>query len=136
MYRMAANPTYKPNECKREEFRRYLEKTGVMDALTKVLVLLYEETDKPDDALLFIQNTLAKQTGNETLDELKAQIAELQEKITMLEEEKEKGHVDENAEANAGEAVDGEAPASSPSAAAAASQMAAAEPAAEPAPAE
>ncbi|XP_017771452.1 PREDICTED: C-Myc-binding protein homolog [Nicrophorus vespilloides] len=131
---MAANPTYKPNECKREEFRRYLEKTGVMDALTKVLVLLYEETDKPDDALLFIQNTLAKQTGNETLDELKAQIAELQEKITMLEEEKEKGHVDENADA--GEAVDGEAPASSPSAAAAASQMAAAEPAAEPAPAE
>ena len=29
---------------KKEEFRRYLEKTGVMDALTKVLVGLYEGT--------------------------------------------------------------------------------------------
>jgi len=82
-----ANPTYKPNEGKREEFRRYLEKTGVMDALTKVLVLLYEEADKPDDALMFILNTLAKQTGNQTIDEFKSQVAELQEKIALLEEE-------------------------------------------------
>jgi hypothetical protein len=31
---------------KKDEFRRYLEKTGVMDALTKVLVGLYEEPDR------------------------------------------------------------------------------------------
>jgi len=36
---------------KREEFRRYLEKCGVMDALTRILVSLYEETEKPADAL-------------------------------------------------------------------------------------
>lgn len=40
-----------PSESKREEFRKYLEKTGVMDALTKVLVSLYEEPDKPEDAI-------------------------------------------------------------------------------------
>lgn len=40
-----------PSEGKREEFRKYLEKTGVMDALTKVLVSLYEEPEKPEDAL-------------------------------------------------------------------------------------
>jgi hypothetical protein len=39
------------NEAKREEFRKYLEKNGVLDALTKVLVGLYEEPDKPNDAL-------------------------------------------------------------------------------------
>ncbi len=39
------------SESKREEFRRYLEGTGVLDALTKVLVGLYEEPDKPSDAL-------------------------------------------------------------------------------------
>ena len=39
-------------ETKRDEFRRYLEKAGVMDTLTKVLVGLYEQPDKPNDALL------------------------------------------------------------------------------------
>ncbi|CAG7830615.1 unnamed protein product, partial [Allacma fusca] len=38
-------------ESKREEFRRYLEKAGVMDALTKVLVGLYEEPEKPANAI-------------------------------------------------------------------------------------
>lgn len=40
-----------PAEGKRDEFRKYLERTGVMDALTKVLVALYEEAEKPENAL-------------------------------------------------------------------------------------
>jgi hypothetical protein len=31
-----------------------LEKTGVMDALLKVLLMLYEEPEKPSDALDYI----------------------------------------------------------------------------------
>jgi hypothetical protein len=42
---------FQPIDSKREEFRKYLERAGVMDALTKVLVSLYEEAEKPDDAL-------------------------------------------------------------------------------------
>lgn len=42
---------FQPIDSKREEFRKYLERAGVMDALTKVLVMLYEEVDKPQDAL-------------------------------------------------------------------------------------
>lgn len=124
---MASNPTFKvcvsctykmtqyslyvfqPSEGKREEFRRYLEKTGVMDALTKVLVSLYEEPEKPNDALQYplydlvskkvilivvslvylsyIQNKLALQAGDETIDSLKTQLAEAQEKIETLEKE-------------------------------------------------
>ena len=40
---------------KKEEFRRYLEKSGVLDALTKVLVGLYEEPDRPENALNYIK---------------------------------------------------------------------------------
>lgn len=40
-----------PIDSKREEFRKYLEKAGAMDALTKVLVMLYDEPEKPADAL-------------------------------------------------------------------------------------
>lgn len=42
---------FQPPNSKSEEFRKYLERAGVMDALTKVLVSLYEEPEKPDDAL-------------------------------------------------------------------------------------
>ncbi len=52
-----------PQASEKEEFRNYLEKSGVIDALTKgsntrqeiliiiVLVGLYEEPEKPSDAL-------------------------------------------------------------------------------------
>lgn len=42
---------FQPIDSKREEFRKYLEKSGAMDALTKVLVMLYDEPEKPADAL-------------------------------------------------------------------------------------
>jgi hypothetical protein len=51
---------YKPADSKREEFRKYLEKSGVLDALTKTLVTLYEESDKPNDALDFLKKNLGK----------------------------------------------------------------------------
>ena len=48
-------------ETKREEFRKYLESNGILDALTKVLVGLYEEPEKPMDPLEypFYQHTHA-----------------------------------------------------------------------------
>lgn len=42
---------FQPIDTKREEFRKYLERCGIMDALTKALVCLYEESDKPEDPL-------------------------------------------------------------------------------------
>ena len=38
-------------EAKKDEFRNYLERTGVVDELTKVLVNLYENNDRPQHAL-------------------------------------------------------------------------------------
>merc|ERR1719160_1986482 len=79
-------------DTKKEEFRRYLERSGVIDALTKVLVGLYEEPEKPANALDFIKMTLGAPTGvdvdqlkaeNETL---RAEAARLREKVGALEE--------------------------------------------------
>ncbi len=56
---MVTNVSPLQSESKREEFRRYLEGTGVLDALTKVLVGLYEEPDKPSDALEYPLCTLS-----------------------------------------------------------------------------
>ena len=52
--------SYKPADSKKEEFRKYLEKAGVLDALTKSLVCLYEEPEKPNNALDFLKKNLSK----------------------------------------------------------------------------
>ena len=43
-------------EQKKEEFRKDLEKAGVIDQLTKVLVGLYEEPEKPGNVIEFIKS--------------------------------------------------------------------------------
>lgn len=77
-----------------------------MDALTKVLVNLYEESEKPEDALAqvfpfytnnvliltycfnrYLRNKLATQSGCETLETVKAQLEEANAKIAALENE-------------------------------------------------
>jgi hypothetical protein len=42
-------------DSKKEEYRKYLERTGVLDALTKVLVGLYEEPERPNNAIDYIK---------------------------------------------------------------------------------
>ncbi|XP_012339494.1 c-Myc-binding protein isoform X1 [Apis florea] len=82
-----------PPDSKREEFRKYLERAGVMDALTKVLVSLYEEPEKPDDALEYIRLNLGGitevdvevQTLKKELEEAKAKINELKTKLVKYE---------------------------------------------------
>ncbi|KAL6432296.1 c-Myc-binding protein [Cataglyphis hispanica] len=82
--------------AKREEFRVYLERCGVMDALTKILVSLYEETEKPPDALEYIRKNLGGIVDNSSeidnlkkeLEESKATIAELKSKLMKYEQSK------------------------------------------------
>jgi hypothetical protein len=42
---------------------RYLEKSGVIDALTKVLVGLYEEPERPPNAVDYIKRYMGAPTG-------------------------------------------------------------------------
>jgi len=67
----------------KEEFRNYLEKSGVIDALTKVLVGLYEEHEKPADALDWIKKHLGSVIGID-IDALKKENEELKRANTEL----------------------------------------------------
>ncbi|KAJ0982384.1 hypothetical protein J5N97_010639 [Dioscorea zingiberensis] len=70
-------------EAKKEAFRKYLESSGVLDALTKVLVALYEESDKPSSALEFIQQKLGGPSISE-YEKLHAEKSDLQLKYDEL----------------------------------------------------
>lgn len=80
--------SYKAADSKREEFRKYLEKAGVLDALTKVLVGLYEEPEKPNNALDFLKQHLGA-SGPETADveALKLEVTDLRQRVEQLSEE-------------------------------------------------
>lgn len=66
---------------KKEEFRRYLEKNGVIDALTKVLVGLYEEPDRVHiNALDYVKKYLGAPAGVD-LDGLKRENEALKKQI-------------------------------------------------------
>merc|ERR1719411_941153 len=78
-------------DARREEFRKYLEKEGILESLTKVLVALYEEPDKPLDALSFVRNNFASsemQTMRAQVDNLTKENEQLKTKITTLETDK------------------------------------------------
>ncbi|XP_060183366.1 uncharacterized protein LOC132613372 [Lycium barbarum] len=64
-------------EAKKEGFREYLEVSGVLDALTKVLVALYEQNDKPSSALEFVQQKLGGPTVSE-YEKVQAELSDLQ----------------------------------------------------------
>ncbi|CAO2833243.1 unnamed protein product [Amaranthus hypochondriacus] len=70
-------------EAKKEAFRKYLESSGVVDALTKVLVALYEQNNKPSSALEFVQQKLGGPSVAE-YEKLQAEMSELQKKYSEL----------------------------------------------------
>ena len=71
-------------EQKKEEFRKYLERTGVIDNLTKVLVGLYEEPEKPGNAIEFIKKCLGAPSDTD-VEALSAENEDLRRQKTDLE---------------------------------------------------
>ena len=57
--------SFQTTDSKKEEFRKYLEKAGVVDQLTRVLVGLYEEPEKPSNAIDFVKKYSAVHTHSE-----------------------------------------------------------------------
>ena len=59
---------YKAPEAKKEDFRRYLEKSGAIDSLTSVLVGLYElESDRPIESTEYIKNFIGGSSDQNNL---------------------------------------------------------------------
>eukprot|EP00945_MAST-04E_sp_MAST-4E-sp1_P004735 g4735.t1 len=72
-------------DTKKEEFRKYLEKSGVIDALTKVLVGLYEEPERPPNAVEYIKRYLGAPAGVD-VEALKSENARLKKENAALQE--------------------------------------------------
>ncbi|EGD82253.1 C-Myc-binding protein [Salpingoeca rosetta] len=67
---------------KKEEYRNYLESSGVIDSITKVLIGLYEESEKPENPLEFIQQHLAASIdGASDIEALKKENEELKARV-------------------------------------------------------
>ena len=67
-----------------------MDQAGVIEVLTKVLVNLYEEPDKPDQAIEFIKTKLGAPTTVEfdalvkEKEGLESKVAELEEQLKVL----------------------------------------------------
>ncbi|KAK2836781.1 hypothetical protein Q7C36_014661 [Tachysurus vachellii] len=79
---------YRSSRWKQERFRRYLGKAGVLDSLTNVMVTLYEETEKPSNALEFLKQRLfAEDPDTNQVEVLRVELEELQQKYDQLQEQ-------------------------------------------------
>jgi len=68
---------------KKEEFRKYLEKSGVLDTLTKVLVGLYEEPERPSNAIEYIKRYMGA-PKNVDVEGLKRENEQLRRQLAAL----------------------------------------------------
>nr|GMC96073.1 C-Myc-binding protein homolog [Ipomoea batatas]GMD01949.1 C-Myc-binding protein homolog [Ipomoea batatas] len=74
---------WQEKEAKKEAFRKYLESSGVLDSLTKVLVALYEQNDKPSSAIEFVQQKLGGPAVSD-YEKLQAEFSDLQTRYNEL----------------------------------------------------
>lgn len=74
---------YQTPDSKKEEFRKYLDKSGVIDALTKVLVGLYEEPERPPNAVDYIKRFMGAPAGVD-VDSIRAENSNLKDEAKEL----------------------------------------------------
>lgn len=58
------------------EFRHYLEKSGVMDALSAALIKLYDEPTKPIDPVAFVRRHF--RNSDEIIDETSSETGDIE----------------------------------------------------------
>lgn len=78
--------SFQTTESTKEEFRKYLEKSGVIDQLTRVLVGLYEEPEKPTNAIDFIKKYLGSPTDID-VEKLKIEYEKLKDENLRLQKQ-------------------------------------------------
>ncbi|XP_037950696.1 c-Myc-binding protein homolog [Teleopsis dalmanni] len=74
---------FKPIDPKRDEFRRYLERAGVIESLTKLFVRLNKE--RPENALEYIKHNLGESLEEaDNLAYLQTELVEAKNEIERL----------------------------------------------------
>ncbi|KAK8768078.1 c-Myc-binding protein [Amblyomma americanum] len=72
-------------DSKKEEFRKYLERTGVLEKLTRALVGLYEEQERPEDAVAYVTAHLDPGHSESSSESLKQELEQAQKRIAELQ---------------------------------------------------
>jgi len=68
-----------------------LERAGVIDALSKALIKLYEEQNKPEDAIRFVRKFMCESCPDDAqYDVMKNDLEEAKTHISKLEQELER----------------------------------------------
>lgn len=68
-----------------------MERAGVIDALSKALIKLYEEQNKPDDAIRFVRKFMCESCPDDAqFDVMKNDLEQALKKISTLEQELER----------------------------------------------
>lgn len=76
--------SFQTMDSQKEEFRKYLEKNGVIAQLTRVLVGLYEEPERPTNAIEYIKKYLGAPSGID-VEELRSENEEYKKKNEELQ---------------------------------------------------
>ncbi|KAM7250466.1 hypothetical protein ACFE04_022349 [Oxalis oulophora] len=76
-------PFKEEKEEKKENFRKYLDSSGILDALTKVLVALYEQNEKTSSALEFVQQKLGGPSLSD-YEKVQNELSDLQRRYNEL----------------------------------------------------
>jgi len=76
--------SFESADAQKEEFRKYLEGNGVISQLTKVLVGMYEEAERPANAIDYVKKYLGAPTGVD-VEELRAENEELKSRNEELQ---------------------------------------------------
>lgn len=79
------------DRVKTRQYRKYLERAGVIDALSKALIKLYEEQNKPEDAIRFVRKFMCESCPDDAqYDVMKNDLEEAKTHISKLEQELER----------------------------------------------
>lgn len=75
--------SYKPIDVSKEDFRKYLERTGFLEAMTKILLKC--NSARPDDAIEFVKENLGeRKQDSEEVTNLKAELQSARAEIERL----------------------------------------------------
>mmetsp|Transcript_3421 Transcript_3421/g.5235 ORF Transcript_3421/g.5235 Transcript_3421/m.5235 type:complete len:98 (-) Transcript_3421:177-470(-) len=89
----SSTKTKQSQEARKEEFRKYLESTGVIDTFTRLLVNLYEEPKRPSDALGYIMRSIRPSAKRDLdIDALQKENASLKAEVSRLSKQLEESN--------------------------------------------
>lgn len=77
--------SFKPIDSSRDEFRKYLERSGVIEALSKVLINLFHEQDRPENAVDYLRINIGDALKDrDTIESLKQELTDARREIEEL----------------------------------------------------